>query len=101
MSTQLARWVGRSLRSRVGPSASLKPFNGLPSRRNVSSYQPVPFITETIGGMTHTTDLYSRLLKERIILLNGPVEDQGSAQIVASMLFLEVYSGCHVAFASY
>lgn len=92
MSTQLTRWVCRSLGSRIGASASSKPFNELPSRRTVSSYQPVPFITETIGGMTHTTDLYSRLLKERIILLNGPVEDQGSAQIIASMLFLDVCS---------
>lgn len=34
-------------------------------------------------------DIYSRLLKERIIMLNGPVEDTMSNTIVAQMLFLE------------
>ena len=34
-------------------------------------------------------DIYSRLLKERIIMLNGPVEDHMANLIVAQMLFLE------------
>lgn len=39
--------------------------------------------------MTHTTDLWSKLLKERIILLNGVVDHVSAAQIVASLLFLD------------
>jgi ATP-dependent Clp protease protease subunit len=34
-------------------------------------------------------DIYSRLLKERIVFLNGPVEDNSANLIVAQMLFLE------------
>ena len=37
-------------------------------------------------------DIFSRLLKERIILLNGEVNDASSAVIVASLLFLEAES---------
>lgn len=41
------------------------------------------------GGITHTQDIFSRLLKERIICLNGEVEETTSASIVAQLLFLE------------
>ena len=37
-------------------------------------------------------DIYSRLLKDRIIMLNGPVEDYSANVIVAQMLFLEAES---------
>ncbi|KAG8630454.1 hypothetical protein KVT40_002073 [Elsinoe batatas] len=49
----------------------------------------MPFVTETIGGGWHTYDIFSRLLRERIICLNGPVDDTLSASIVAQLLFLE------------
>jgi ATP-dependent Clp protease, protease subunit len=49
----------------------------------------MPFVTETIGGMYHTSDIFSRLLKERIISLNGEVDEVTSASIVAQLLFLE------------
>lgn len=35
------------------------------------SWLPVPFVTESIGGQHHTTDLFSRLLKERIVAIYG------------------------------
>ncbi|SMR63648.1 unnamed protein product [Zymoseptoria tritici ST99CH_1A5] len=50
---------------------------------------PMPFVTETVGGGWHTSDIFSRLLKERIICLNGEVEETTSASIVAQLLFLE------------
>lgn len=50
---------------------------------------PMPFVTETVGGGWHTYDIFSRLLKERIICLNGAVDDTLSASIVAQLLFLE------------
>ncbi|KAF2169531.1 hypothetical protein M409DRAFT_64645 [Zasmidium cellare ATCC 36951] len=49
----------------------------------------MPFVTETVGGGWHTYDIFSRLLKERIICLNGEVEETSSASIVAQLLFLE------------
>lgn len=41
-----------------------------------SGFLPVPFVTEQLAGAHHTTDLFSRLLKERIVAVYGPVEDR-------------------------
>jgi len=49
----------------------------------------MPFVTETLSGGWHTYDIFSRLLRERIICLNGVVDDTLSASIVAQILFLE------------
>ena len=54
-----------------------------------TSALPMPFVTETLNGAYHTSDIFSRLLKERIICLNGEVEEVLSASIVAQLLFLE------------
>ncbi|KAL7269098.1 hypothetical protein RUND412_008254 [Rhizina undulata] len=50
---------------------------------------PTPFVHESVGGGWHSYDIFSRLLKERIVCLNGPVHDGLSAVIVAQLLFLE------------
>lgn len=50
---------------------------------------PTPYVTETVGGGWHTYDIFSRLLKERIVCLNGEVDEEVSASIVAQLLFLE------------
>ncbi|OAP63618.1 ATP-dependent Clp endopeptidase, proteolytic subunit ClpP [Fonsecaea erecta] len=57
-----------------------------------SSWLPVPFVTETIAGLTHTTDLFSRLLKERIVAVYGEVDDRMAATVTASLLYLEAES---------
>lgn len=49
----------------------------------------VPMVIETTGKGERAYDIYSRLLKERIIMLNGAVEDHMSNLIVAQLLFLE------------
>lgn len=49
----------------------------------------IPMVVEQEGGRERYQDIYSRLLKERIIFLNGPVEDNMAATIVAQLLFLE------------
>ena len=49
----------------------------------------VPMVIETTSKGERAFDIYSRLLKERIIMLNGPVEDQMANLIVAQMLYLE------------
>ena len=49
----------------------------------------VPMVVEQSSRGERAYDIYSRLLKERIIFLSGPVHDQVSTLIVAQLLFLE------------
>ena len=49
----------------------------------------VPIVIETSGRGERAYDIYSRLLRERIIFMVGPVTDQTANQVVAQMLFLE------------
>lgn len=49
----------------------------------------VPMVVEQTNRGERSYDIYSRLLKERIIFLTGPVHDQVSALICAQLLFLE------------
>jgi ATP-dependent Clp protease protease subunit len=57
-----------------------------------SSYHPeqlIPMVVESTNRGERAFDIYSRLLKERIILLGTPIEDQIANLIVAQLLFLE------------
>ena len=49
----------------------------------------VPMVVEQTANGERAVDIYSRLLKERIIFLTGPVEDLGANLVVAQLLFLE------------
>jgi len=49
----------------------------------------VPMVIEQSGRGERAYDIYSRLLKERVIFLVGPVNDQAANLIVAQLLFLE------------
>ncbi len=49
----------------------------------------VPMVIETSGRGERAYDIYSRLLRERIVFLVGPVNDQTANVVVAQMLFLE------------
>ena len=51
--------------------------------------QLVPMVVEQTPRGERAYDIYSRLLKERVIFLTGPVEDAGANLVVAQMLFLE------------
>jgi ATP-dependent Clp protease protease subunit len=55
---------------------------------NISN-QLVPMVVEQTPRGERAYDIYSRLLKERVIFLTGPVEDYGANLIVAQMLYLE------------
>jgi ATP-dependent Clp protease protease subunit len=55
----------------------------------VYSQALVPMVVEQTARGERAYDIYSRLLKERIIFLTGPVFDQMSALICAQLLFLE------------
>ncbi|MEA3464999.1 MAG: ATP-dependent Clp endopeptidase proteolytic subunit ClpP [Thermodesulfobacteriota bacterium] len=49
----------------------------------------VPIVVEQTGRGERSYDIYSRLLKDRIIFLGGAIEDQISNLIIAQLLFLE------------
>ncbi|OMG55136.1 ATP-dependent Clp endopeptidase, proteolytic subunit ClpP [Azonexus hydrophilus] len=61
---------------------------------NASNWDPqalglVPMVVEQSGRGERAYDIYSRLLKERVIFLVGPVNDASANLVVAQMLFLE------------
>jgi len=49
----------------------------------------IPYVVEKTGRGERSYDIFSRLLKDRIIMLSGEVNDQVASTIVAQMLFLE------------
>jgi ATP-dependent Clp protease, protease subunit len=51
--------------------------------------QLVPMVVEQTNRGERAYDIYSRLLKERIIFITGPIEDGMAALVVAQLLFLE------------
>ena len=51
--------------------------------------QLVPMVVEQSARGERAYDIYSRLLKERIIFLVGPIEDHMANLVVAQLLFLE------------
>ena len=51
--------------------------------------QLVPMVVEQTGRSERAFDIYSRLLKERIIFLGTPVEDTMASLVIAQLLFLE------------
>ena len=52
----------------------------------------VPMVIEQEARGERSYDIYSRLLKDRIVMLNGPVDDTSANLIVAQLLFLESQS---------
>jgi len=53
------------------------------------SWGNIPFVIETTGRTERAYDIYSRLLKERIVLLGTPIDDNVAGLITAQLLFLE------------
>ncbi|MBS0236454.1 MAG: ATP-dependent Clp endopeptidase proteolytic subunit ClpP [Proteobacteria bacterium] len=49
----------------------------------------VPMVVEQTARGERAFDIYSRLLKERIIFMNGPIDDQSASLVVAQLLYLE------------
>ena len=56
---------------------------------NKTYNQLVPMVVEQTPRGERAFDIYSRLLKERVIFITGPIEDQMANLIVAQLLFLE------------
>jgi len=72
------------------------PYQGIASANPLASSQDpqaagglVPMVVEDSGRGERAYDIYSRLLKERVIFLVGQVEDYMANLIVAQLLFLE------------
>lgn len=63
-------------------------YNKPPVNHDIVS-QLVPIVIEQTARGERSFDIYSRLLKERVIFLVGPVEDHMANLVVAQMLFLE------------
>lgn len=49
----------------------------------------VPHYVDREGGKTHTYDIFSRLLKDRAVMLTGEVEERGMSSIIAQLLVLD------------
>jgi len=68
----------------------------IPTRndKNPNAVEPqnvglVPMVIESTGRGERAYDIYSRMLKERVVFLVGPIEDHMANLIVAQLLFLE------------
>ena len=53
------------------------------------SYIPMPFVVEQTHRGERSYDIYSRLLKDRIVFLGTPIDDDVANVIIAQLLFLE------------
>lgn len=51
--------------------------------------QLIPMVVEQTGRVERAYDIYSRLLKERIVFLGTPIDDNVASVIIAQLLFLE------------
>jgi len=49
----------------------------------------IPMVVEKEGGGERAYDIYSRLLKDRIVFIGGPIDDDVANLVVAELLFLE------------
>lgn len=56
---------------------------------DIVNHMPIPMVVEQTGRGERAYDIYSRLLKERVVFLIGPVNDATANLVVAQMLFLE------------
>ena len=59
------------------------------SALDIQNLGMVPMVIEQSGRGERAYDIYSRLLRERVIFLVGPVNDQTANLVVAQLLFLE------------
>lgn len=66
------------------PALIAQTFGAEPAHMNV-----IPVVIEQTARATYQHDIYSRLLKERIIFVTGPVHDSMASTVVAQLLFLE------------
>jgi ATP-dependent Clp protease protease subunit len=54
------------------------------------SYYPVPYVVERDGREIKQWDIYSRLLKDRIVFIGTPIDDGVANAVIAQLLFLQM-----------
>ncbi|KAF0309258.1 ATP-dependent Clp protease proteolytic subunit, mitochondrial [Amphibalanus amphitrite] len=80
----LASLLVRRVVATCGPAASASLHSSARLRLPL-----VPFVIEQTGRGERSYDIYSRLLKERIICVMGPIDDTVASVVVAQLLFLQ------------
>jgi ATP-dependent Clp protease protease subunit len=70
------------------PAHTIRRIEKIEKRETMTSNTLIPIVIEKSGRGERAYDIYSRLLKDRIILLGGPVTDESANAIIAQMLFL-------------
>lgn len=68
-----------------------QPLMELPTMEEISAIQNnlIPMVVETTSRGERAYDIYSRLLKDRIVVLGTPINDAVASSIIAQLLFLE------------
>ena len=56
---------------------------------SIQNLHQIPMVIESSGRTERAYDIYSRLLKERVVFMVGPIEDYAANVVVAQLLFLE------------
>ncbi|KAG0486311.1 hypothetical protein HPP92_008406 [Vanilla planifolia] len=83
--SRLARQVAA-----VGAARGLFPSSSAAIANNRSrTYGLIPMVIEHTSRGERAYDIFSRLLKERIVCINGPISDDTASVVVAQLLFLE------------
>jgi len=72
-----------------GTSSRAHSISGEMEREKGFKMSYIPYVVEQTGRGERSYDIYSRLLKDRIIMLSGEVNDQVASSVVAQLLFLE------------
>lgn len=75
--------------SSIKKSVCLAPFVKSIHQSATLSHPLIPIVIEQTGRGERAYDIYSRLLRERIICVMGPIEDNLSSVVVAQLLFLQ------------
>jgi ATP-dependent Clp protease protease subunit len=58
-----------------------------------ANYYPMPFVIERSGNREQSYDIYSRLLKDRIVFLGTAIDDHVANAVIAQLLFLQMDDG--------
>ena len=69
------------------PFAKTKKIN---KNKKMGAYLPLPYVYEREGRQERAWDIYSRLLRDRIVFVGTPIDDYVANSIIAQLLFLQM-----------
>src|ERR1051326_3775899 len=70
-------------------SGGLMPMTVATETERIPGMASVPFVVEQTGRGERAYDIYSRLLKDRIVFIGTPIDDMVANLVIAQMIFLE------------